>query len=207
MPQRLFARHQRPLVPGEHLQSFVERGLRILRPPGPERRCPGFEQHQAVARILPAQVRERAQRVGVAALPVIEQDQGELRVGPIFGLRLRRNLFDHVEALFLAAAEPGDVGHQAHRQRQRRHDVAVGADDEAGLDPRGIERERLLAFVIAAPRGPEPGHQTSFDRGDVGGAQAERRAEVEMRQRVFASRSYDHAVSIVLEYVKVEDGR
>ena len=84
----------------------------------------------------------------------------------------------------LAAAEAGDVGHHPHRQRQRRDDVAVGADDDAGVLPLRIELEHQFVLVVGAARGAEAGEQLAFDRGDVGRLQSDGGAEVVMRLRV-----------------------
>ena len=79
------------------------------------------------------------QGVVIAPFPVVDEDEREHGVGAVFAARGGRFL-EHLNAALAAAAEPGDVGHQAQRRRQRRDDVAVGADGQPGVLSEGSRR-------------------------------------------------------------------
>ena len=111
--------------------------------------CAGFVPELTVARVLLLQLPSDPHGIIEASLAVVEQQQREL------GICLREpwicgRLFDHPQAAFLVAAKPHDVGHQTHRHRQRRHDVAIGADNQPGILPRRIHLQHLLVRVIRA---------------------------------------------------------
>ena len=168
-------------------QELVRQG-RLMAPNGGR---PRLEQDDPVPRIRPVQVVEQAQRVGVALLPVVEQYESEEGVGPFFGLG-RRTLFHEPQAPFLATAESRDVGHQAHRQRQRRHQIAIRADDETGLLPLRIELEHPFLLVVATARHLEARQKPAFHGGHVRRLEAERRPEIVVRVRV--ARQRFHAI-------------
>src|SRR5438445_728094 len=78
------------------------------------------------------------ERVVIPPFTVVQKDEGEagilLVVSAVDG-----RFFDHLEAAFLAAAEADDISHPPERRRQRRHDVTVRADDQAGVLAARIE--------------------------------------------------------------------
>ena len=113
-------------------EPVAEEPLGVGRAAGPQRRRSRFEPHQTVARIAFPQRRQLLQRIVVPLFAVVEQDQREARLGLIVAA-VGGGVLDLLDALLLAAAEAGDVGDHAQRQRQRRDDVAVGADDQAGV--------------------------------------------------------------------------
>ena len=157
----------------------------------------------------PCRTRER---IGVALFPVVEQYESKQCVGSLVGLR-RGALFDHRQPAFLAAAESCDVGHDPHRQRQGRDQIAIGPDDQAGFLALWIELQHAFLLVVALTGGPEAGQQTSFDRGDVGRLQPQRRAEVVVRLRILRSaldarlRQPDGLGDLALELRVELDGR
>ena len=76
---------------------------------------------------------------------------------------------------------PADVRHDAHRQRQRRHQVAIGSDDKTRFFALRIELEHAFLLVVAVTRRPEARQKAAFDRGHVGRLESERCAEVVVR--------------------------
>ena len=65
-----------------------------------------------------------------------------------------RYSFDHCQALFLRATEPGHAGNNFDRQRQRAHRELVKADGYPGIDEIRIELENIAVIIdciIAIP--------------------------------------------------------
>ncbi len=154
VPQRLFAKHPFATVRVLASNAFVQHGLRLPIPIRSQFGCAGFVPELTIARVLLLQLPNDTHGIIEASLAIVEKQQREL------GICLRKSwvgsrLFDHPQATLFVATKPHDVGHQTHRHRQRGHDVAIGADNETGVLPRGIHLQDLLVRVIRATGGTE----------------------------------------------------
>src|SRR5256885_8200218 len=100
----------------------------------------------------------------------------------------RSTLFPYTtlfRSLLPIAAEPGDVRHDAQRERDRGHDIAVRADDQAGVFSLRIELEDALVLGVRLARRAKRAYHAAVDGCRVGGAQADGRARLIMRVGVF----------------------
>ena len=102
----------------------------------------------------------------VLLLAVVQDDEREARFLLVVADVGRRAL-DQLQALFAPAAEPDHVGRPAQRHGQRRDDIAVGADDEAGVLAAGVDLEDFLVFVVGFAGGLEGAERAAVDRGRV----------------------------------------
>ena len=179
-PQRLFAEHPFALVVGEPCQPLVQKAFGIGGTPGAQRGRPTLQPRQPVPRVSSAQERELLQRLVVPLFAVVHEHQREPGVFLVFAA-VRRRLLDHPDAACLVAAEARHVGDQPHRQRERRDDVSIGADDEAGILPAVVELQHFLVRVVRLARRAEGARSTAFDRRDIGGTQPDGRADLVVR--------------------------
>src|SRR4029079_11749243 len=92
------------------------------------------------------------ERVVPPFLAVVHEDEREPRVVLVVAV-VRRRFLDEMDAAVAAAAAADDVGHQPDRKGERRDDIAIRADDEAGVLAPGIERHYLLVLVVRLARG------------------------------------------------------
>ena len=123
------------------------------------------------------QLTDDGQRLLEPTLPVVEEHQRELRVD-LRVARIARGLFDHLKTLRLVAAKARHVSDPAHRQRHRRHDVAVGADNQSRILARRVQRQHALVRVVGAARGTERAANASLHCRGVRRLQADGGADV-----------------------------
>src|SRR5215475_16224340 len=137
-PQRLFAEHLGTWVARIAGKAVGEELVRISGSARAEARGSSFEPHYSIAWKCLTQLRELRQRVVIAAFAVVHHEQREPRVRLIVA-GIASGPLDQLKSLLAAASEPSDVRHPAERHRQARDDVAVGADDKAGVFAGGVE--------------------------------------------------------------------
>ena len=182
-PQCVLAEHSLTPIIDESGKPFVQHALGLRRPAGAQLGGTGFEPDKPIPRVSLAQDGELLQRVVIPPFTVVQKDEGEagilLVVSAVDG-----RFFDHLEAAFLAAAEADDISHPPERRRQRRHDVTVRADDQAGVLAARIELQHLFMFVVRLARRAERAEDAAFDRRAVRRAKADSGAQLIVRVSV-----------------------
>ena len=94
------------------------------------------------------QLRQLLQRIVVPLLAVVEQDAARTARRPGCRRRTPRPPRSASCPRSRPPPKPDHVRHPPHRQRQRRDDVAVRADDQPGVLALRLEREHLLVLVV-----------------------------------------------------------
>ena len=143
-----------------------------------------FEPQQSIPRKCVLQSVDDAERIVIARLLVVDDDQREQRVG--LGRSVAgRGLLDEAQTAVAIAIDARDSGHQARPRRHPRDEVAVEADCQPGVGARGIDRQDALMFLVGAPCGAEScatGSRRSSPRGPTAGG-TRRRFDTPFRRR------------------------
>src|SRR6266550_6202270 len=77
LPERLLAEHPWPLVVGKPGEAFGQEALRLRGAAGAQARGAALQPHQAIPRVLLAQLCQRLQRIVIPLFAVVKQQQRE----------------------------------------------------------------------------------------------------------------------------------